>query len=63
MKKAFKFHLLCDIRSEQSALRSKLSRRNNNNSWKMIVRLQKIEYKEKNNEKNISMGKKFSIFY
>ena len=34
-------------RSEQSALRSKLSWRNNNNSWKMIVRLQKIEYKEK----------------
>ena len=32
MKKAFKFHLLCDIRSKQSALISKISRRNNNNS-------------------------------
>ena len=65
MEKAFKFHLLCDIPSKQSALISKPSGRTNNNSWKTIVRIQKVDYKQKNNEKIYQWGKiwRFTLTY
>ena len=50
MKKCFKFHLFCDLRSKESSLVPKSSGRAFNTNWKAIVRLQKVDFKQKNNE-------------
>ena len=57
IKKAFKFHLLCDIRSKESALIGKPSGRTNDNSWKAIVRLQKLDYDKKMMKNYVNGGK------
>ena len=50
MKKYFKFHLICNLRSKESSLVPKSSGRTNNSYWKCIVRLQKVNFSSKYNE-------------
>ena len=47
MQKIFKFHLLCNLRSKESVLIAKPGGRPNNNKWKAIVCLQRLDYKQK----------------
>ena len=65
MKKHFKFHLICNLRSKESSLVPKLSGRTNNNFWKCIVRLQKVNFQPKHDE-NIRLinewGKNMAYF-
>ena len=50
MKKYFKFHLICNLLSKESSLVAKPSGRVNNNYWKCIVHLQKVNFKPKYDE-------------
>ena len=50
MKKYFKFHLICNLRSKESSLVAKSSGRANNNYQKCIIRLQKVNFKPKYDE-------------
>ena len=50
MKKAFKFHLICNLRSKISSLIPKLTGRIYSSAWKAIVRLQKIDHQIKDDK-------------
>lgn len=54
MKNWFKFDLFCNLCSKESSLVSKLLGCANNNNWKAIVHLQKVNFKPKKN-KNVCL--------
>ena len=62
MKNVFKFHLICDLRSKESSLIPKPGGRPNNNTWKGIVRLQKLGYEQKSDEKICQWGRDLAYF-
>ena len=61
-KKAFKFHLICDLRSKESSLITKPGGRKYNNNWKAVIRLQKIGHKLKDDEKICEWGRNLAYF-
>ena len=62
MKKAFKFHLICDLRSKESSLIAKPGGRKYNNTWKAVVRLQKIGHKLYDDEQLCQWGRNLAYF-
>ena len=62
MKKAFKFNFICDLRSKESSLIAKPGGRKYNNTWKAIVRLQKIGHKLYDDEQLCQWGRHLAYF-
>ena len=62
MKKAFKFHLICDLRSKESSLIAKPGGQKYNNTWKAVVRLQKIGHKLNDDEQLCQWGRNLAYF-
>ena len=54
MKKAFKFHLICDLRSKTSSLIPKLTGRIYGSAWKAIIRLEKIDHQINNDNQYVN---------
>ena len=62
MKKAFKFHLICNLKSKISSLIAKPEGRIYNNTQKGIVRLQKIGHQLKDDKTVYQQGRNLAYF-
>lgn len=62
MKKAFKFHLICDLRSKTSALIPKPTGRLYGGAWKAIIMLQKIDHQINNDKIVCQWGRDIAYF-